>query len=59
MLALDGPVQRLPVRLGHGPGSLAERLGHIGADRELDYPEPRVLAFPTVQQQVLLVARRV
>jgi hypothetical protein len=39
-LALDRPVQRLPVRLGHGPGSLAELLGHIGADRELDYPEP-------------------
>src|SRR5919112_977500 len=58
-LAFDGPVQRLPVRVGHGPGSLAELLGHIGADRELDHPEPRVLAFSTVQQQVLLVAGRV
>src|SRR3954449_12756354 len=58
-LALDGPVQRLPVRVGHGPGSLAELLGHIGADRELDHPEPRVLALAAVQQQVLLVARRI
>ena len=40
-------------RCQHGS---AKCRGHVGADGEVNYPEPRVFAFATVQQQLFLVA---
>ena len=30
-----------------------------GANREFDHPEPRILAFTTIQQQLFLVTGRI
>src|SRR5271165_1675004 len=58
-LAVHRADQRLPFALRGGQHRRAERLSHVGADREVDDAEAWVFAFATIQQQLFLVARRI
>jgi hypothetical protein len=70
-LAVEHPDQRLSFALGCRLHGGTERLGHVGANREVNHPEAWILALPrvssaladanetlvpTVKQQLFLIA---